>query len=534
MKPKTTAWLFLLLLVPWSMAMAADERGLGRIPPGERRVALVIGNNDYNYVEKLRNAVADADAMKKELAALGFEVVYRKNANRKEMNKAITEFTGKLTANAVGLMFYAGHGVQIKSANYLIPVDVEAQEESEVTTEAIDLAYVQDRMSETHAKFSLIILDACRDNPFKGRSSRSLGATRGLAVPSSNASGIMVVFSAGANQQALDRLNEADKNPNGLFTREFLKAIKEPGINVKMAVDNAKQAVIEQAKSVGHQQTPAIYDQSTGSFFFTLPPDRKATVTAEPSGAGSGQTDKETVFWQSVQNSQDAKDYDAYLQQFPTGMFSSLAKNRLEKLKVKPMVVAGGNPPEEEKPPIKSMAVPDEKKSQAEADRKAKEESERLALARAEAEKKKAQEKAESEHKAKNVPSIHGQYIDNGDGTITDSKTGLIGVKNLDCFGEKKWNDAMAAARSLADGSCGLSDGSKRGSWRLPTADELPTLVEWKKGGAFNGVRASSYWSNTTNGANKTYAWSMDLKSGEVSNSSKTGYGYVWPVRGGQ
>ncbi|MBF0165336.1 MAG: SUMF1/EgtB/PvdO family nonheme iron enzyme, partial [Magnetococcales bacterium] len=337
-----------LLLIPWFLATAADERGLGRIPPGEKRVALVIGNNDYQHVEKLKNAVADAQAMKRELSALGFEVVFRQDASRKEMNKAITTFTNKLSPDAVGLVFYAGHGVQIRSANYLVPVDVEAQEESDLMNEAIDVARILEQMSETKAKFSLAVLDACRDNPFKGSGSRAIGGTRGLAAPSGNASGIMVIYSAGANQQALDRLNAADKHPNGLFTREFLKAIKEPGVNVKAAVENVKQTVIAQAKSVGHQQTPAIYDQSTGSFFFTLPPDSKVTLSVEPSG-GSGQTDRETVYWQSAQG--DPVMCQKYLQKYPKGEYVDLAQRCVEK--GKPSTVVAGGMPDDEKSQMK-------------------------------------------------------------------------------------------------------------------------------------------------------------------------------------
>ena len=329
-----TIWMVILLLIPWLMATATENRSLGRIPPGEKRVALVIGNNDYAHVEKLRNAVADAEAMKRELTALGFDVVYRKNANRDDMNEAIDEFLGKLSSDAIGLMFYAGHGVEIKGASYVIPTDMKAKKETQIVNNGIEIARVLEQMGETHAKFSLVILDACRDNPFKGTGSRSIGGSRGLATPSS-ASGIMVVYSAGANQRALDRLNDEDKDPNGLFTREFLKAIKEPGVNVKAAVENVKQTVIAQAKTVGHQQTPAIYDQSTGSFFFTLPSEHKATVTVEPSGGG--QSDRETVFWQSAQV--DPVMCQEYLTKYPKGEYTRLAQRCVEKGKEsKPMV----------------------------------------------------------------------------------------------------------------------------------------------------------------------------------------------------
>ncbi len=106
-------WLFVgLLLLPALAATAVESRDFLRIPQGENRVALVIGNNNYLHTHGLQNAVADANAMREELTKLGFDVVYRQDANRKDMNKAIDSFAMKLSANTVGMVFYAGHGIQ--------------------------------------------------------------------------------------------------------------------------------------------------------------------------------------------------------------------------------------------------------------------------------------------------------------------------------------------------------------------------------------------------------------------------------------
>ena len=250
---------------------------------GDRRVALVIGNNDYQYAKKLDNAVADAQAFRRELEARGFQVVYRENANRRAMNGAMEEFVGKLSTDAIGLIYYSGHGVQINGANYLIPTDLSAKGASDFAYDAVDLTKLVDRVSQTQAKFALAVIDACRDNPFQG-TGRDIGGSRGLVAPSGNASGVMVVYSAGANQKALDRLSDVDRNPNGLFTREFLKAMRIPGLTVQEAVNQIKMSVIAQAKSVGHVQTPAIYDQSVGTFVFT-PGAPPAPVQAVQSSA---------------------------------------------------------------------------------------------------------------------------------------------------------------------------------------------------------------------------------------------------------
>ena len=261
-----------LMLLALCVAPARAGQARDIVPTGaggsERRVALVIGNNAYQHVTPLKNSVADAVAFKRELEARGFAVVYRENAGRRAMNDAVEEFLGKLSTDAVSVIFYSGHGVQINSANFMVPTDLQAEKEADVANDGIDLGRVLDRVAQTQAKFTLAVIDACRNNPFQG-SGRAIGGSKGLAAPSGNASGVMVVYSAGANQQALDRLGGNDTNPNGLFTREFLKAMRIPGLKVQDAVNSVKMAVIEQAKAVGHVQTPAIYDQSVGTFVFT-------------------------------------------------------------------------------------------------------------------------------------------------------------------------------------------------------------------------------------------------------------------------
>jgi Caspase domain len=259
---------------------------------GERRIALVIGNNDYKNVTSLGNAVADARAMKRELESRGFQVVYRENVMRHDMNDAIEEFLGKLSTDAIGLVYFSGHGVQINSANYLIPTDMQADKESDVVNDGISLGNLLERMANIRTRFSLMIIDACRDNPFHGR---SIGGSKGLAPPLSNAEGVMVVYAAGADQQALDRLSSADTDPNGLFTREFIKAIRKPGLNVQEVISEVKLAVIQKANSVGHRQTPAIYDQSVGTFVFSeghgvakpvlpTPEETRASSPSQPQG----------------------------------------------------------------------------------------------------------------------------------------------------------------------------------------------------------------------------------------------------------
>jgi uncharacterized caspase-like protein len=229
------------------------------------RKALIIGNDNYKNVSKLNNATSDAKAMSTALTALGFKVTVFLDIDEKAFKQALREFKMSIQGGDEVLVFFAGHGVQLGATNYLLPTDIKGDNEEQVKDEAIQLQRILDDLQERKAKFSLAIIDACRDNPFKG-SGRALGG-RGLA-PTTAATGQMVMFSAGSGQQALDKLGQNDKDKNGLFTRILLKEMNKPGIPVDRVLRNVRNEVVALAKSVGHEQTPALYDQAVGEFFF--------------------------------------------------------------------------------------------------------------------------------------------------------------------------------------------------------------------------------------------------------------------------
>jgi len=142
------------------------------------------------------------------------------------------------------------------------------------------------------------------------------------------------------------------------------------------------------------------------------------------------------------------------------------------------------------------------------------------------------------------------RFRDNGDGTVTDRLTGLIWLKNANCFGTMVWDDALAVCNDLADGQCGLTDSSEPGAWRLPNKNELESLIhvgyygpalpntegtgQWTEGDPFTGVQSDVYWSSTTSAYGPGNAWYVDLDGGYADDFNKTYYGYVWPVRGRQ
>jgi predicted HAD superfamily phosphohydrolase YqeG len=234
-------------------------------PVFANRKALIIGNDLYTDVPKLNNAGADADAMAKALEGVGFKVSKYLNLNEKAFKQALRDFRLNIQGGDEVLFFFAGHGVQLGAANYLLPTDIKGDHEEQVKDEGIQLQKVLDDLQEKKTKFALAVIDACRDNPFKGQG-RAIGG-RGLA-PTSAATGQMIMFSAGSGQQALDKLGANDKDKNGLFTRIFLKEMTKPGVSVDRVLRNVRNEVVTLAKGVGHEQTPALYDQAVGEFFF--------------------------------------------------------------------------------------------------------------------------------------------------------------------------------------------------------------------------------------------------------------------------
>ena len=246
-------------------AASAGTRPAAAGGPAIRRLALVVGNDNYRNVSPLVNARSDARAMAKALEATGFKVSLRIDLAERDMKEALRNFRAEIQGGDEVVLFFAGHGVQLGAANYLLPVDIRGQSEEQVKDEAIALQRVLDDLSERKPRFSLAVIDACRNNPLKSNG-RALGG-RGLSAPQA-ASGQMVIFSAGSGQEALDRLNDKDKNPNGLFTRIFLREMLKPGVPLDRVVRSVRTQVVDLAKSIGHEQVPATYDQTLGDFFF--------------------------------------------------------------------------------------------------------------------------------------------------------------------------------------------------------------------------------------------------------------------------
>jgi len=241
-------------IICWLLALSIAFIFPAMLTAQERRVALVIGNGDYQAATKLINPVNDAADIGEVLVGLGFDVEVRIDADLDTMEKAVLRFGNKLagSTDSVGFFYYAGHGVQSNGENYLIPVDARLSAESMLRTRAIPLQFVLDSIGEAGNKLNIIVLDACRDNPF----SWARSSARGLAVVGIQPAASIVVYSTSAGKVAQDGTGR-----NGTFTEELLRHLPTPGLDIMEVLRRTGQDV--QAKTAS-AQIPAIYSQFFG------------------------------------------------------------------------------------------------------------------------------------------------------------------------------------------------------------------------------------------------------------------------------
>jgi hypothetical protein len=251
-----------LFLVAAVVFWAGTAFGAG----GDNRFALVVGNAAYDGDAALANPVNDANDMADTLASIGWKVTKVLNADRKGMNDAVDAFHDQLVAspNATALLFYAGHGIQISGVNYLIPVRETFEKASDVTHDALSLQTVLDSFADAQVATDIVILDACRDNPFLKGGTRSLGATRGLSIVPKAASveGSAVLFSTAPGETAQD-----GSGHNGLFTEVLLKYLR-----TDLPLQNLTSRIAGEVKKLtGGKQTPFSSLSLSDDFYMIAP-----------------------------------------------------------------------------------------------------------------------------------------------------------------------------------------------------------------------------------------------------------------------
>jgi uncharacterized caspase-like protein len=290
----------------------------------ERKVALVVGNANYKS-SPLKNPRNDAQDMAASLKRMGFVVIERYDTSRETFALAVREFGDQLRGASVGLFYFAGHGLQVKGRNFLVPTDTDVAREDEVPYRTLDVNEVLDKMDTARTAVNFVILDACRNNPF----ARSFKASAvGLAQMDAPA-GTLLAYATAPGSVAQD-----GEGRNGLYTSALLKHIATPGMPVEQMF---KRVRVDVAQQSNRQQVPWESSSLSRDFSFQAAlssPAAAASTSGAPAAAVQGglanqELAVELAFWDAIKSSTSPADFRAYLEQYPSGRFAALARNRV-------------------------------------------------------------------------------------------------------------------------------------------------------------------------------------------------------------
>ncbi|HEV8311882.1 MAG TPA: caspase family protein [Burkholderiaceae bacterium] len=301
-------WLGLVLFLLGASCLAAGMRG---VAVTEERIALVIGNAAYRN-DPLDNPVNDARLIAKSLQQSGFAVTLKENLDRTALLNSLREFGQRLNENTIAVLYYAGHGLQLRDHNYLMPVDADIRSEDEIPISGMDLSFILGRMSHARSRVNIVILDACRNNPFAGK---TVPVAQGLAQMDAPV-GTLLAFATAPGKLAADSGGAA----NSLYAEQLARQLLTPGLPVEHVFKRVREAVVRETKA---QQVPWESSSLQGEFAFVPGSAAPAQATADVEAAG------ELAFWNSIQASQRADEYRAYLRQYPRGRFVALAQTRI-------------------------------------------------------------------------------------------------------------------------------------------------------------------------------------------------------------
>jgi len=280
----------------------------------EQRVALVIGNSAYKQ-GPLRNPVNDARDMAARLRSLGFTVIERSNLGIRQIGSTLREFRAKLTPGSVALVFYAGHGVQIKGENYLPAVDAEISGEEDVPNQSLAVRQIMDVLGDAKTRLNLVFLDACRDNPY-ARTFRT--ASRGLSKENAP-SGTLISFATRPGSLAADGMGK-----NGLYTGALLLAMND----ANRPIEQILKTVVTSVKAGStNQQEPWMEGSIQGEFCFGDCTRVVQSVVPEMSAA-----QLEEKFWDDAKAAGNKEGFEGYLESYPKGRYVSLARANINRL----------------------------------------------------------------------------------------------------------------------------------------------------------------------------------------------------------
>ena len=304
-------WMTILALALMAQAspVAAAERMRG-VTVTEERIALVIGNAAYRN-DPLDNPVNDARLIAQSLKQSGFAVVLQENLDRRGLVNALRDFGNRLGENTIAVVYYAGHGLQLRDRNYLIPVDAEIRSEDEIPIAGVDLGFMLGRMSTARSRINIVILDACRNNPFAGKGGPTAQGLAQMDAPV----GTLLAYATAPGKLAAD-----GSGGNSLYATHLARHLLAPGLPVEHVFKRVREAVVRDTRE---QQVPWESSSLQGEFAFIpgVAVAREAPADVEAAG--------ELAFWNSIQASSRADEYRAYLRQYPNGRFAPLAQTRV-------------------------------------------------------------------------------------------------------------------------------------------------------------------------------------------------------------
>lgn len=299
-----------------------------------RRVALVVGAAEYAHAPALAHTLSDARDVAAALTRLEFDVDLVLNPDRSALENAVRRLGQKSHGADASLFYFSGHALEAQGVNWLLPVSADVKSDDDLRFEALDLTAILG-LIENKARVSLLFLDACREDPFKQRLGFSRDITRaGLAPAHATASGTFIAFATAPGTVAAD-----GNGAHSPFTTALLKFIETPGLEVRQVMSKVRGEV--EAATDG-KQIPWDSSSLRGDFFFD--PKTTGEKVIQAINGPNPQVDLDALFWESVKNSKNPKDFSAYLLKFPQGVFAEIARNRLAELKVAPPAAAPSDP----------------------------------------------------------------------------------------------------------------------------------------------------------------------------------------------
>jgi hypothetical protein len=299
-----------------------------------RRVALVVGAAEYSHAPGLAHTLNDARDVAAALTRLDFEVDLVLNPDRAALENAVRRLGQKSHGADASLFYFSGHALEAQGVNWMLPVSADVKNDDDLRFEALDLAVIIG-LIENKARVSLLFLDACREDPFKQRLGISRDMPRaGLAAAHATGSGTFLAFATAPGSVAAD--GSGDHSP---FTAALLKFIETPGLEVRQMMSRVRGEVEALTDS---KQIPWDSSSLRGDFFFD--PKTTGEKVIQAINGPNPQVDLDALFWESVKNSKNPKDFSAYLLKFPQGVFAEIARNRLAELNVAPPASAPANP----------------------------------------------------------------------------------------------------------------------------------------------------------------------------------------------